>query len=153
MAERGRTSYLESHQVSNESYQSPTYAFAVLYLLVASIVVYLNLLRSSSSTPAWYENFWGKFCFTITWPVCVFIEICTFSFKSLTGNDDGGRSICGSLLSSPLIYIQLWNWIVNHTSLRKLWFSQQENKLREPPGLGNLDNSCYQNAVIQVRVC
>ena len=143
---------VEVRQYANDHDTTPNYAFAILYLSVGSVIIYLKLAHSNSGLLAWYERLWNNVCFVVTWPICILIKLCTSSIKNLRSHDSHERGIYGSLLSLLLSYTRLWSRIFDQTSLKEVWFPQQQTMLRGPPGLGNLDNSCFQNAVIQVSI-
>ena len=150
MAQPALDSYLDTHQSRDEIYQTPTYAFVILYLIVGYYVAYLSFFRRGSGAPAFSHRFWNSFCTTITWPICKLIRICTISLKGQLSNDRGKGKTCDSSRWSPYNFTGVWKWMDTSIFNRKLWIPTQNYCHEGPPGLGNIDNSCYQNAVLQV---
>ena len=152
MAEQDSNLLFEAHQYLNDKYRAPNYTFAILYLAIGSLIVYYKLTRSGSEASARYEWLWHRFYYIHSWPFHVLLKLCTSSLKSPPDASGHEKSIGESRLRSFSSYLWFWKSILNHTYLRERWISEQKNTPLGPPGLGNFNNSCFQNAVIQVSI-
>ena len=150
MVQPALKSHLDTYRGSNEIYQTPSYAFVILYLLVGYYVAYLGYLRRGSGVRTSSPRLWSSFCAISFWPISKLISICTISLKDQLNNDRARGNTCDSSQWSAYTHTRLWNWMLTSVFCERLWIPTPKYCLRGPPGLGNIDNSCYQNAVLQV---
>lgn len=143
---------MEAYRSPNEMYQTGSYAFAVLYLIVGYFVAYLGFFRRRSGARTSSLRVWNSFCTTFIRPISKLISIYTFSLKDQLSNDRARGSTCDSLRWSAYTHLTIWDRIFSSVSYRRLWIPNQNKCLKGPPGLGNNDNSCYQNVILQVLI-
>lgn len=152
MTQPALKSYLDAHRSPYEMYQTPSYAFAVLYLLVGYFVAYLGFFRRGSGARTSSPRISNSFCATFIWPISKFISIYIFSLKDQLSNDRARGNTCDSLRWLAYTHTTITDWIFSSVSCRRLWIPTQNSYLKGPPGLGNTDNSCYQNVILQVLI-